>query len=188
MTRHPPVEELIEVAFDFIEEHGAASAERHVAECAVCRAQIDGMRAALERLREADVPEPPPLYWPAFRRQVARRLEEDARRPRRRTAWLWLPALAGAAALALAVVPRLDWRAPAPVTLAPAAAFVPAWTPLPEAGEDAGFMVLQALASTGGMGAVAECRDLGECLAGLPEDDARSLAQAFRAELQGGEL
>lgn len=186
MTAHPPAESLTEIAFGT--GHAAASARRHVADCALCRAQIAEMQAALDSLREADVPEPSPLYWPAFRRQVARRLDDDARRPRWRAAWLWLPALAGAAALALALAPRLGWRAPVPATLAPAVAFVPAWTPLPEAGDDTGLQVLSALASTGGLGAVAECRDLDECLAGLPEDDARSLAQAFRAELQGGDL
>jgi hypothetical protein len=93
-----------------------------------------------------------------------------------------------AAALVLTLAPRLGPRPPAPSALAPATVFVPAWTPLPEAGQDAGLLVLLALASTGGMSAVAECRDLGECLAGLPEDDARSLALAFRAELRGGEL
>lgn len=184
MSGHPPAEELIDIAAG----HAAADALRHVAECSACREQIDDLRASLESLREADVPEPPPLYWPAFRRQVARRLEEDARRPRRRASWLWLPALAGAAVLALAVAPHLGRLPPPPPAPAPAEAFVPAWTPLPEPADDTGLAVLSALASTGGMLSLPECEGLDECLAGLPEDDARGLAQAFRAELQGGDL
>lgn len=183
MARHVAEDELIDCASG----HASASAQGHLDACVACRARVDELRAELEGLREVQVPEPPPLYWQAFRRQVARRLEEEAQPRRRWAAWMWLPALAGAGALALALAPYAAWRGPAPATLAPAA-FVPAWTALPEAGEDTGLAVLRALASTGAMAAVSECQGLDECLAELPDDEAQRLAQVFRAELEGGEL
>lgn len=180
---HVAQDELIDCASGL----AGARAQRHLDGCAACRARVDELRAELESLQAVEVPEPSALYWQTFRRQVARRLEQEVQPRRRWAAWLWLPALAGAAALVLALVPYTAWRGPAPVTLTPAA-FVPAWTPLPEAGEDTGLDVLRALASTGAMAAVSECQGLDECLAELPDDEAQHLAQVFRAELEGGEL
>src|SRR5262245_49459163 len=80
---------------------GAGAARVHVAECADCAARVDEARAGLALAQEADVPEPPPLYWEVFRRQVGRRISEEA--PARRALGFWLfPALATAAAVLIA--------------------------------------------------------------------------------------
>lgn len=182
MRGHPTAEVLIDLA----EGRGSAEARRHVAECGACRTEIAQLETLVEHLREVPVPEPPALYWEAQRSRVRRQVEDEAvpARPRRGV-WLWLPVLATAGALAVFVMPRLEWNGAAP-SATPAAAFVPAWTALPDAEEDTGLAVLHGLVSTGAMQSVVECHGVAECLAAVPEEDLRRVAGAFQAALEGG--
>jgi hypothetical protein len=167
---------------DVVEGRADVHAERHVRECAACRARVDEARAGLELGRQADVPEPSPLYWESFRRQVGRRL--DAQRSPRRFGPL--PALGGLAALA-AVVYGLLIVPPRPTDTARDAA-LPAWRPLPAASDDLGAVVIEALAPTeDDLALVSACRGL-ECLEGLSDDETRAVAEALRAELAGEAL
>ncbi len=181
MWGHPGDERLIELA----QGAGEAGARQHVASCAVCRTQVEELRATLHGLQGVDVPEPSPLYWEAFRRQIARRIDEPTSASAA-ARWWWLPALAAALALFAFVVPR-PWRglAPSPPPSVAAVA-LPAWTPLPTIEDDEGLAVLQGLASTGAMASVGECQDLAECAAELGEHQGEDLARALGAGAGGG--
>lgn len=114
ITEHPDIETLSALAD---RELGGASllrAERHVAECAACRATLDRVRALVQTAGALprDVA-PSPELWEGIR---------SAMRPRRRRAWS-LAALAAAAVLVLAVgtlLPRpgRSHKAPAPAARA----------------------------------------------------------------------
>jgi hypothetical protein len=85
-----------------LEGLGSPEARRHLAECGECAQRLDEARSGLEMASAAGVPEPPPLYWEVFRRQVGRRISEEA--PARRSFGFWLcPALAGAVAVVIAI-------------------------------------------------------------------------------------
>jgi hypothetical protein len=108
---------------------------------------VESARLGLELARSAEVPEPPPLYWEVFRRQVGRRIGEEA--PARRAIGFWLfPALATATAVLIAF--GLLRGPVGESSREPAAAPLPAWSALPPADQDEGLEVLQALAAEGG--------------------------------------
>ena len=154
--------------------------EQHLDGCPDCRRRADEIREAWRLAEEADVPEPPALYWEAFRRNVSRRI--DAAPPASRALPL-AAALAAAAALAgLAIL--APWRGGGGVRGLPAAGAdtLPAWTALPDPGDDTGFQVLEALAVSQEVAIGPECR-LAECLATLSDEESRALAEALRTSL-----
>ena len=55
---------------DLLEGSLPAERVRHQDECAMCRTQIDQLRAALASGSSADVPEPSPLFWNHFAQRV----------------------------------------------------------------------------------------------------------------------
>ncbi len=91
----------------------------HLAACAACRRQADGLAAMRDAIRDADVPEPTPFFWSHF----AARVSEAARAgapPRRR---LWGPSwrdarcswsLAAAAVIVVAAMASLVLRSGPP--------------------------------------------------------------------------
>ena len=107
--------------------------------------------------RAADVPEPSPLYWESFRRQVGRRIVEEA--PRRAVARVAAPAFATAAAASSSALlfvrggPRGSARA--------GAAPLPAWSALPPAEEDAGLRRAPGRRGSRSSIAAVECAGLG---------------------------
>jgi hypothetical protein len=100
MAKHLSAENLM----DLVEGVGDGGARAHLASCSPCRSLLDEAVVGLAWAREAEVPEPSPLYWEAFRRQVGRRIVREVR-----TAWRWrlIPLLAASAALVV-IVPRLQ--------------------------------------------------------------------------------
>ena len=123
--------------------------------------------------RDAEVPEPSPFYWEAFRRSVERRIESDSTGRSRR--WAWLPLVATAAAVLLAVPALRPALAPAP------AAVLPAWSALPPADQDTGLAVLEGLdIADADLSAVEGERDVVEALADLSDDEAREFQDALR--------
>jgi hypothetical protein len=142
---------------------------------------VDEAALGLALTHEAEVPEPSPLYWEAFRRQVGRRiLSED------RTSWRWrlVPLLAAAAALVVIVPSLKPGRAPG--SLAPV---VPGWSALPPAEEDPGLVVLQGLAASNPeLAPPREGRGLAELLGDLSEEESLALTDALRKKLKEGEL
>jgi hypothetical protein len=162
---------------------GTGPARAHVETCTECRSRVDEVRQGLQLAREAEVPEPSPLYWEAFRRQVGRRISDE--RPAAR-AWRLVPALAAlAAVVAFAVVTshhaavRDDEPAPT----------LPAWSALPPSDQDAGLDVLQALSpSAEDLGVVESCRGVESCVVDLNDDESRALVEVLRGEMEGRPL
>lgn len=177
MPTHLTDENLI----DLLEETAGGETRRHAAECRLCEAQLRDAQTGLKLAQSAEVPEPSPLYWEHFRRQVGRRLE--AVEPRRWPRLVWGPLLAAAAA---AVVVAL-WVPGAPNGVRPAPP-LPAWSALPPSESDEGLAVLAAVAPQAGeaLGVVSDCRDVGNCLAELSDEESRALAEALRGQLAKG--
>jgi hypothetical protein len=161
---------------------GLASAEarRHLGECAHCTSRLDEARLGQELAHDADVPEPPPLYWEIFRRQVGQRIATDA--PARRAVAFWLfPALATLAVLIAVGI----FRGPGGPSAAPVPT-LPAWSALPAAEDDEGLEVLQALAAQGDpLDAALPPQTLAGDLSLLSDEESEVLVDALRAEMTG---
>ena len=151
----------------------------HLQACAQCRATAEEVRGGWALAREADVPEPSPLYWESFRRRVGQAIaEEQVARPR----WSFLPmggALAAAASLVIAV--SLWTGGSTPATSPVPAATLEAWSPLPAADEDESLPVLMAAGED--LDESAACADVSSCLADMSDDEAQGLEEALRQEL-----
>ena len=170
MSWHLPDDRII----DFMDGLATPREREHAASCAACRARIDEAGQGLDAAGEADIPEPSPLYWDAFRAHVSRRLAAEGR-----VSWWWRlgPALAAATALVV-LVPAL--RAPGPA----APSVLSPWAALPAAEEDAGLTVLAGVAGSGvDLVAVREGGGLAEELAALSDEDSQALAEALRQRL-----
>lgn len=175
MDRHVSAEALIDLA----EGLGRAEDRTHLSSCDECRVQLDALRTDLLAIASVEVPEPAPMYWEAFRRQVGRRLEGEPRR--RAWAWLWVPALA--AVVAVVVLMRAP---PDPHGRPHGVASLPAWSALPASDDDAGLSVLQALADGGQLGAAPGCDEVAACVEALSDEDVKALAEKLQGELGKG--
>lgn len=171
-----------EKLLDLVEGTAAADARRHVEGCAACRSRVAEAREALLSAEGGDVPEPSPMYWEAFRRQVGRRLEAEPRpRPSRRRLVAGFAGLAAAGVLAVGLLNR---------PLAPEAPFptLPSWSPLPAAEEDFGLAVIRAMApSPADLGPIAAC-PVEDCLLDLSDEESLALAESLRNEISGRSL
>jgi hypothetical protein len=179
MPSHLTTEGLMEVVDGAAPEGDRA----HVASCGRCAALVDEARAGLALATDIEVPEPSPLYWEAFRRQIRRRI---AIQQRRTWAVRLLPLLA-AAAVVLLVFPSLRVTPPTPP---PPARALPAWSPLPPAEDDPGLAVLAALVRSTSDLSFGECLGVTECVSELPDDESGAFLQVLRAEMppRGGAL
>jgi hypothetical protein len=169
MREHARDDELMDVV------EGTASAEvrRHVLECASCHEKLAEASEGLDLARAADVPEPSPVFWESFRRQVGHRVGEGTR-------WrmvAWAPALAAAAALALGI----GVLKPGPDAVQPVST-LPAWSASLTA--DDPFAQLETTDSDAL--AAAACRRLADCLTGLSEEETSALAEVLSDELSAG--
>jgi len=172
MATHLTDEKLMDTLFGTLDVPASA----HLAACPACAARLEEVRAGLDAARTAEVPEPSPLYWEAFRRQVGGRIEREG--AARRWRWTLVPAFAAAAAL-LVLVP-LSWRGPAVPSPAPA---LPAWSALPPADEDDGLDVLEGVAlAEAELPAVTSRRAVVESLAELTADEVEALGDALRGD------
>ena len=162
-----------ESLMDVLEGAGGSEATGHLGSCAECRERLQEARAGMALAREADVPEPSPLYWETFHREVGRRLAGSPG-PWRRVLWPAVAALA--AGLWFLALPRPEPEAPAPP-----AALLQAWSALPGPDEDPGLPLLRAVAAQ--LEPEAECAPLEECVAELSDDESGALAEMLRGEV-----
>jgi hypothetical protein len=179
MARHLTEETIVEAVLG----EAPAGAAEHAAGCPSCAGRLAEARAGLALAEKVEVPEPSPLYWQAFRRNVGQRIEDD----RRGTGRWWLPLAAAAAAALAIVVPTLRNSAP------PASeSLLPAWSALPPAEEDPGLEVILSLAEGEMTDAVFQVaagdRAMTESLADLSAEEAAALERALGPHLEEGAL
>jgi hypothetical protein len=175
MTKHPRDEDLLGLALG----EGAAEDRAHAAACEACGQRLAELGEGLMLAREAELPEPSPLYWDALCRNVAARIAEEPAP----SGWFarLQPALAGlAVAASLAGAILIGGRGP---VAAPAAATLPAWSALPPRADDAGLLALEGAIGSGET-SLTGCDGLARCLATLTDDETRALAAAVREELR----
>jgi hypothetical protein len=160
---------------------GSAQARRHLADCPDCAGRLEEARLGLELAQASEVPEPPPLYWEVFRRQVGHRISEEG--PARPAFAFWLfPALATLAVVIAIVL----LRGPDAPRGAESAATLPAWSALPPADEDEGLEVLQALAAEGDpLDVTLPPQTVAGELSLLSDEESEVLADALRSEMIG---
>src|SRR5262245_15029492 len=177
-----------EALIDLLEGVADRDARAHSESCAHCRARLEQAAAGLELAREADVPEPSPLFWESFRRQVDRRIQAGDPAPAFRPFGMgrlgpWLAAAAAVVVAVAVLLPRAHAPAPAPSH----DALLPAWSALPPADQDPGLDLLAAVVpGNTGLGPLAECQGLGDCLteaSTLSDEESAALADALRHEL-----
>jgi hypothetical protein len=176
MREHLSDDGVVDILADVAGEHS----RRHLEGCPPCRERVAEARAGWDLAREAEVPEPSPLYWESFRRQVHRRIAGEAAGGRR---WrVLVPTLA----LAAGVVVASFLPSSSPVAPVEPARLLPAWSALPPGEEDEGLLVLQALApAPEELEPAAEC-EIAECLAELSDEESQALAAALQRGLAPG--
>jgi hypothetical protein len=174
MFGHLPEETLM----DLVDGTAAPHAREHVQACLACRTRVSEVAAAWALAEASDVPEPSPLYWEAFRRQVDRRIQSEGQRrwPR------FLVPLAVAVGLVVATaVPRMT--SPKPVASPPLATVLPAWSPLPAAEDDPGLAVLKAVASGDPeLASSYERSGIQELLSDLSDEESQALAERLATD------
>jgi anti-sigma factor RsiW len=163
---------------DAVEGEGTEDAREHLRSCGECASKVEGLRHTLEAVRDAGAPEPPPEYWDALRRQIARRVQEGEPR---RSSWLWVPGLALAAgALGVALVLPAARRATIQT--------LPAWSAI-RADEDTVMTALRGLEPSGeDLESVGGTTSVVEEVASLSDEEGVELSRALRAEMKGGAL
>lgn len=177
-----------EALIDLMDGVADGEARAHASSCLHCRARLEQATAGLELAREADIPEPSPLFWDAFRRQVDQRIEAGDQEPAwKRIAFGGLaPWMAAAATLLVAVAVMLP-RAQAPAPVPPASSGLPAWSALPMVEDESALDMLAAVVpGSTGLGPLAECDGLGDCLteaSTLSDEDSAALTTALEREL-----
>jgi hypothetical protein len=175
MFGHLPEETLMDV----VDGTAAPRAREHVGACQDCRARVAAAAEAWALAQVSDVPEPSPLYWEAFRRQVGRSIQGEGRRW-----WLrYLVPLTAAAAL-LITLTRVKVPAVIPSPSATTAQSVlPAWSALPPADDDPGFEVLRAVASGDSeLASSYERSSVQEMLWDLSDEESQALAERLKAD------
>ncbi len=175
MTAHLSDDALVSLALG----EGTAAERSHALSCEACARRVEEARGTLERVLQAEVPEPSPVYWEALRRGVSRRIAEDGHVARRSV--IFVPLAAAAALLALLFAGQaLPRKGPGEPGLA-------AWSALPVVEEDEGLHVLEGLALASGELAEWNGADgLGAYLANLTDEESQALAETLRQRGHGG--
>jgi hypothetical protein len=165
-----------------VEDGGDPEQRAHVVSCVACQATLSEVREGWDLAREAEVPEPSPLYWESFRRGVGRRIAQP---PAFRTAsrsLRWALAASVLISLSLSLIALREQA----VTRNPGAATLPVWAPLMPSEEDPGVPVLEGL-DVADLSHAA-CSDVSLCLADASEEDGERVAVELRKELKGRSL
>jgi hypothetical protein len=200
---HVSTDDLVDIAEGTRSEASAP----HLAGCEPCRAQLHDLRAMLSAARDADVPEPSPLFWDHLSSRVS---DAVAAEGAPRTAWLdvttWRRVLTptwAVAAATIVVVIALSSRLMAPQPPAGIDAWVAAPPPLPAliadtnagtevlgdtASDDASLMLVASLTSAMDLDAASDAglapRGSAEhAVTHLSDDELRELGRLLKEEL-----
>jgi hypothetical protein len=177
MTRHPSEEVLLELGLG----EGDAESRGHLRQCGECAERVARLEGTQALLREAEVPDPSPLYWESLRRNVAARIAAEPPPARGWRVWFWRPAL-GALALAVALGGGLALEGPQ--REAPLEHRLPAWSALPPAAEDVALVALDGALASGEEPVLGGCEGLAGCLASLTDEETLALADELRSALR----
>jgi hypothetical protein len=172
MSPHLTDEAFADVLFG----HAGQPVREHLRGCPSCAARLAEAEEGLVLARHDEVPEPSPLYWEAFRRNVGRRIEGE---PRRVSRLAWLVPIAAAAGIAAVVLVRGPVRPVSPLSSPSAAVALPAWSALPPLEDDEAVPVLEGVVASVGPAEWDEGRGVDAYVAGLSEDESRALADAL---------
>ena len=100
MTTHLSPQESVNALDGVLPE----SRQAHLKSCASCQTEVDGLRAMMVDLGDAeDVPEPSPLFWGHFQSRVQAAVQEEMVRPARVSWWSMVASVRGAVAAAATV-------------------------------------------------------------------------------------
>ncbi|MSO50115.1 MAG: hypothetical protein EXQ49_09505 [Acidobacteria bacterium] len=100
MTTHLSPQESVTALDDVLPE----SRQAHLKSCASCQTEVDGLRAMMVDLGDAeDVPEPSPLFWDHFQSRVQAAVQGEMVRPARVSWWSIVASVRGAVAAVAAV-------------------------------------------------------------------------------------
>ena len=165
-----------EAVVDLATGAGEPADRTHAASCADCAARVRDSLEALDLARQADVPEPSPLYWQALRNGVSSRIVEEGRKKHR---FGFLVPLAAAAGLVAVVLSLRAWQAPP--TTPVSRAQLPAWSALPLEAEDDELSVLEGVAlASSEAGEWPDANGLEGYVASLSDDESLALAESLR--------
>jgi hypothetical protein len=178
MPRHLSIEALADV----LEGRGSAEARGHAVTCDECARRVREAEETLLLAGRAEVPEPSPLYWEAFRQQVGQRIAEES--PAFSWRRWWGPGLAVAAAATLAVVAFLQTPSGPTPSAAPV---IPAWSALPEEDDVAFSILLELGPSEEDLAPLVAQSDAAHHIADLTQEESVALTEAFRSQ-PGGSL
>jgi hypothetical protein len=183
MTRHLSDDAL----WDAAEGELAGDARRHLEACVSCRTRVEEAREGIALARSVeDVPEPSPVYWDTFRRQVGQRVAEETPPSWGRSFFARRTLLPAAATAALLIAVALWHGREAPETRVTETT-LPAWQALPPSAQDSDLDVLRGVVLAGNdLEDAAPCRDVVDCVASLSDEDSQILADALRDELPEG--
>jgi hypothetical protein len=162
---------------------------RHVAECALCRRQVDELAAALREAEAVEVPEPSPLFWDHLSARVRHAISADAAIDAPERAWpRWLrwpvvaPVAGVAVVIAVLAVTLSKSTGPLPVDVADAQSDVllsdDGWTIVADA---LGEMDWETASEAG---LFVEPGDVDRVVLELTADEQRALTALLQAELR----
>ncbi len=171
-----------EIMTELLKGSSSLEQEAHLAACEECASRLGQAGATLDLALQAEVPEPPGLYWEVLRRNVSRRIAEE---PRRRLPWGWLVPVAATAG-AIVVALSLGGHSPGP-SGAPQA--LPSWSALPPMEEDLDLVVVSGFAlENDELAEWDEGRGIGAFIVALSDEESAALVEALRVERQEEDL
>ena len=182
-----------------------ATRRQHIADCEVCRRQVDDLRVIADAAATVEVPDPPAFFWAQFSARVRAAVAEETG-PWWRSAWLprWAPpaiaSVIAAAVVLIGVLPAVN-RSSSPreggesLPVAPNTAVVAAGDPTQDVftgiDDDEAWAVVRALAEDldhdemGEEGVAAELGAAEHLALGLTDSERFELARLLEEQLKG---
>jgi hypothetical protein len=166
-----------DVLWEALEAEPDGAVAAHLAGCADCRRRLEEATEALAWAQDASVPEPSPLFWQGFRRNVSRRIEQRER-------WAMVGRVAAVTALAATLLVAVRVNAPAPL---PAETALPAWSALPAVEDDTGLDLLRELEGWNSELPLVAASDVASAVIELDDERRALLVDAVKREFAQAE-